>query len=79
MRKPFRVHNHYTGELVCEAPYRRSVLCDEIRTGVIEKDHAARSRPHKVPRYVDVLWDDGELEEQVHSNDLELINELTPL
>jgi len=28
---------------------------------------------------VDVLWDDGELEEQVHSNDLELINELTPL
>jgi hypothetical protein len=79
MSKRFRIHNYYTGELVHEAPYKRSIFCDEIRTGVIVKDHASPSRPHKVPRFVDVLWDDGELEEQVHSTDLELINESTPL
>ena len=79
MRKQLRLSNHYTGELVCEAPFRRSVFSDEIRMGVIVKDHAATSRPKKVPRYVDVLWDDGELEEQVHSNDLVVIDEPVPL
>ena len=77
--KKFRIHNHYVGEIVREAPYKRSLFCDEIRTGVIVKDHASLSRPHKVPRFVDVLWDDGELDENVHSHDLELINESTPL
>ena len=43
-------------------------------TGIIICDNSP-SRPAHVHRYVDVLWSTGVIEEEIHTSDLEVIDE----
>ena len=43
-------------------------------TGVIILDNSPK-RPMHVHRYVDVLWDDGTVNEEIHTTELEVIDE----
>ena len=43
-------------------------------TGVIIRDNSPQ-RPAHVHRYVDILWSNGVIEEEIHTSVLEIIDE----
>lgn len=43
-------------------------------TGVVIRDNSPK-RPMHVHRYVDILWQNGTVEEEIHTSDLEMVDE----
>ena len=46
----------------------------ETNTGVVIRDNSPK-RPMHVHRYVDILWQNGTVEEEIHTSDLEMVDE----
>ena len=61
----------WKGRVVMPAPHAEN---QERGVGVVVNDRSPK-RPASVHRYVDVLWAEGILEEEIHTSDLRVFKE----
>jgi hypothetical protein len=66
------VSNSWKGRVVIPAPHAEDHQGRGV--GVVVNDRSPTRSVH-VHRYVDILWSDGELEEEIHTSDLRVYKE----